>query len=151
VLADYGLLPRYEHLPLEESYWSLLCGLWLEQQSFIIVEHDIVPWPGAIEEIWNCPLPWCAFSYHRHVSELRRGVGDYHGFGCVKFSAELMKRLPEVWTKCERRHWSKLDTHFEHFTYVAGIRPHHHRPPVIHLPRSEPQPSFRPLKQLLQF
>lgn len=109
-----------------EAYWNLLNDLWGKQETVIIVEHDILPWPGALEELMDCPGLWCAYSYDQ------KGIGIFHSFGCVKFSSELMKLLPDIWNGMDR-HWSKVDQQFEWKTFQAGQRPHAHRPAVIHL------------------
>ena len=132
VLRDYGFSPRYAYLPEEHSYWELLCELWAEQETVVIVEQDILPWRGAIEEISECPKPWCAFSYLRHFTPEKKAATDYFGFGCVKFGQELMVKLPDAFNQMADHHWSKLDSQFEWYTYQNSVRPHHHRPSVVH-------------------
>ncbi len=128
VLSSYGFTPRYVDLNGDDhSYWRLLKEIWEKGETVTIVEHDILPWPSAIEEMLACPAIWCGYSYDQ------RGIGLYHSFGCVKFTSELMKQTRHIWDDVEDRHWSKLDTQFEWKTFQLGIRPHQHRPAVIHL------------------
>lgn len=117
-----------------DGYWKLLSGIWERGDSVVIVEHDVLPWPGAIEELVACPMPWCSYTYHRFVSPTRMGVGDYQGFGCCKFEKRLMKDNPAVFSDMKDHHWSQLDTQFEYAMWTRNLRPHHHRPAVIHLP-----------------
>jgi hypothetical protein len=127
LLSRYGLSPAYVDVgTATDAYWRLLNDLWQQGDPFILVEHDILPWPGALEELWACPGLWCANSYDQ------RGVGIYHSFGCTKFSAELIRRLPNVWRDMDKR-WHQLDQQFEWRAAQASLRPHPHRPPVIHL------------------
>ena len=132
VLRDYGFSPRFVHLPENNSYWALLSALWAEQEDVIIVEHDVVPGPESLPELIACAKPWCAFSYLRQITPDRSSVGDYFGFGCVKFSRELMVKLPDAFSQMTDHHWSKLDSQFEWYTYQNSVRPHHHRPAVVH-------------------
>lgn len=125
LLTDYS--PRYVDVSKsDDAYWIFLTDLWRKQETVIIVEHDILPWPGALEELEACPGFWCAYSYDQ------RGIGIFHSFGCVKFTGELMRLLPNIWEGINT-HWSQLDQQFEWRAFQAGQRPHGHRPPVIHL------------------
>lgn len=112
-----------------DSYRRLLARLWSERETVVIVEHDIVPWPGAIEEIWACPCQWGTYSYVMHG-----GIGIAHGFGCCKLTAWLMTNLPGLWD--EPGEWSVLDQRLFFAARKVGIEPHLHRPPVTHLPRN---------------
>jgi hypothetical protein len=125
LLRDYD--PFYVNVSHgDNDYYHLLTDLWAKRETVIITEHDILPWPGALEELIACPALWCAYSYDQH------GIGIFHSFGCVKFTGNLMQQLPDMWTGMDR-HWSLLDQQFEWRAFQAGHRPHHHRPPVIHL------------------
>lgn len=117
---------RYVELTHDDAYRQLLRDLWLEGESFIIVEQDIVPWPGALEELWRCPCYWGSNTYKLHGGE-----GIHHGFGCTKITTALMARLPKVWD--EPGHWSELDQRLWFAAREIGQEPHPHRPPVIHL------------------
>lgn len=112
-----------------DAYRRLLRDLWNEQTTVVMVEHDIVPWPGAIEELAGCMGLWCSCAYR-----LGGGYGVYHGFGCTKISADLMRLVPHVWD--EPGSWDVLDQRLWFAAREAGQEPHPHRPPVIHLGRS---------------
>jgi hypothetical protein len=117
---------RYVHLPEEDSYRQLMQQLWREGETVVIVEHDIVPWPGAIEELYGCMGQWCAFSYR-----LFGGLGIFHGLGCCKISSPLMKKLPNLWD--EPTKWDVLDQKLYFAAREVGQEVHHHRPAVVHL------------------
>ena len=116
-------------LGTDEAYWHLLSRLWRERQTVVIVEHDVLPWPGAIEELIACPGLWCSCSYH-----INGGIGIHHAFGCTKISAEFMSLLPDVWQQVASRHWSRLDEQLcTAALFHAGQVPHPHRPACNHL------------------
>ncbi len=95
----------------EEAYWRLLSTLWAAGKTFAIVEHDVVVRATTLEELRNCPSPWCSFQVP-YV-----GGCAYAGLGCAKFDAELIRRHPdalnEVATFSDEqhspRHWCRLD------------------------------------------
>lgn len=131
VLSSHGDV-TFERLDAFFTYIELLRELWQERQPVVIVEHDIVPWPGALEELWACPGRWCSYSYR-----LLGGVGIFHGFGCTKLTGELMQATPTVWD--EPGEWHTLDARLFHAAREVGLEPHPHRPPVVHLnPREYP-------------
>ena len=128
------LHPVYIFMGGDEYYHRLLSDLWEDQEDVIIVEHDVLPWPGAIEELAQCPYPWCSCSYKIGLSQTgKAGYGIYHTFGCTKFSSHFMGQLPYVWSQIESRHWRHLDAQLSAAAVAVGQIPHPHRPPVLHL------------------
>lgn len=117
------------------AYWQ---ARWKDGQTFINVEHDVVPWPGALEQLWECPKPWCAFGYAEPVP-------GYPVLGCAKFSAEAIAAAPELpapgyirshkWatTAEEATSWLTMDRLIGHALLGAGVMPHRHNPPVSNL------------------
>jgi len=126
VLDNYGLNVEYVHLEGDDGYRQLMKRLWNERKDVVIVEHDIVPWPGAIEELVACPCTWGTYSY-----ELLGGIGVTHGFGCAKLTRSLMDCVPDVWDAPLK--WDILDQKLFFTARTLGIEPHLHRPPVVHL------------------
>lgn len=135
LLDNYKLPARFEYVGDNDfSYWKLMRQLWSEHEDFVIVEHDVLPWPGAVEELLGCPYNWCSLGYKINVTSTgRAGYGAYHTFGCTKFSTGLMDAMPKVWDSFESHHWKHLDAQF--YTHATAIcqSPHPHRPPAIHL------------------
>jgi hypothetical protein len=125
---SYGLSPCYVEMQRPEDYWTLMYDLWENRQDAVIVEHDILPWPGAIEELFACPCNWCSFTY-----KMKGGYGIHHAFGCTKFGGEFMNQLPDIWTKLDQTNWNTLDAQLCELAKLEGLTPHPHRPPVIHL------------------
>lgn len=124
---------RFVQLDYEGSYWRLLCELWEARETVVIVEHDILPWHGALDELAACPGQWCSFTY-----QINGGVGIHHAFGCTKITAALMEAVPHVWRDTADRRWHTLDAQLCHAALMAGQVPHPHRPAVIHLRDLEP-------------
>lgn len=131
VLASEGIVAQYigvGHSPY--GYHHLMRDIWSQRKQVIIVEHDIVPWPGAIAELAACPCAWGSYSYKIHG-----GIGIFHGLGCTKLTPELMDATSDLWSDevWHQDHWSKIDQVLFFAARERGYEPHHHRPPVIHL------------------
>ena len=123
-LTVQGLNPRYVDVSGNNfAYDSLFRELWSEGKPFIIVEHDIFPWPGALEQLWKCECIWGAFSYYV-FGQLRVQLG------CTKFNPAALGRLP---LPDQPTHWSRLD-----WVVITNLSKrwesgHLHNPPVAHL------------------
>lgn len=103
------------------TYGQALERHWQAGEPFINVEHDIVPWPGALEALWSCasPEPWCGYPYL--VGESGKLSSS---IGCV-----LVRHVvPPV----ELGHipWNRIDAAVYR---VMGGAWHRHSPPVAHL------------------
>jgi len=126
------------------GYGKLVADLWRQGRGFILVEHDIVPWPGALKAMWECSRDWCGYpylyDYHTYEAKSRRRYLRSHAIGCVKFSDVLVKGFPELPTErqWENHHWQELDgvigraiVHALRNSNIAGW--HEHSPPVAHI------------------
>jgi hypothetical protein len=126
------------------AYYRLLVSLWAEG-PFVIVEHDIVPAPGMVHELWNCPRDWCAFPY-------RMDDIVTTAFGLVKFDPELLPGAGDLLGGIIEQHrvWSGLDSIVIAELHRRGYKEHEHQPPVEHLhePAQPPQPRRRILTKL---
>ena len=122
-LANQGLVPRMVKMERTYSYDRLFRELWAKQQPFILVEHDIVPWPGALAQLWKCPEPWCGFHYYVN-GELRSYLG------CTKFDPASLGECPLPKDVVE---WQTMDQTIEKELAKRSIPGHIHRPPVTHL------------------
>jgi len=114
----------------EYDYGELLRKCWLEQEGFIVVEHDIVPWPTALEQLDTCPCQYCGYNYP--VANTRQ-MGA--ALGCTKFSTGLIRLLPNLadyWHTCP---WQHLDAEVIRSVVWAVGSMHHHYPPVAHARR----------------
>lgn len=72
------------------AYGELMKSLWLEREGFVIVEHDIAPWPGAVTQLMGCSEILCGYDY-------MRGGNIGHSLGCTRFSKELIEMAPDAW------------------------------------------------------
>jgi hypothetical protein len=132
-LEQDGWKPEYHHMVHDESYWELLEGLWKTKETFIIVEHDIVVWPGALTELINCPHLWCTFPYYSSVGWIEDGLG------CTKFSGKFTRLEPKFlynpYPECcqHTRHYCGLDRTIAHKMESIRFKPHVHHPGVINL------------------
>jgi hypothetical protein len=98
------------------DYPDAVRGVWGLGRGFVLVEHDVVPWPGATSQLVDCPERWCAFEY-----PLAPGCLS-HALGCVKVAAGTDP--PSVWPSS----WRELDA----CVYRHLGMPHLHSPPVAH-------------------
>lgn len=106
------------------TYGRTLKRLWEEGERFINIEHDIVPWPGACEHIWQCTLGHCVYPYPIGYSGKLGG-----SLGMIMLDPNVWqgKNLAEGWDETK---WNYLDA------AVYGSlkpKPHRHMPPVAHL------------------
>ena len=125
---------RQEQVPHEvilteddHAYGRLLERLWREHTGFVLLEWDIVPWPGAIRELWHCPLPFCQHRY-AYAGELKMHMG------CVKFSGLFTSKhrgipFEQQWPQ---QHWSELAGHVTAWIANRVERPHEHWPAFAH-------------------
>ena len=112
------------------DYYRLLCELWERGKSFIMVEHDILPWPGALAELWGCGT-WCCMPYNLGGSNL------IAAHGCTKFGADVLEVTRErvLAIEGDERHWTRLDTVVNEILEAVGLIRHVHDTPVLHLNR----------------
>lgn len=130
------------------SYTKVLEELWQQGETFALMEHDMVPWPGAITQIINCPYPWCFYGYTPDIDLVENGCAP---FGLIKISAKLIEEFPEVWTRMRAYFdedfefaWMHHDTFM--FDYIVnqqkGQKPHQHFPSVFNANPGGPEELF---------
>jgi len=122
-LLMQGLEPRYVRLDGEFAYDALIRRLWDAGEPFILVEHDVVPWPGAVQQLWTCDRPWCAFEYFM-LGELRVALG------CTKFDPTRLGPCPLPPTPQD---WHRMDWHVIDTLTTRYECAHLHEPAVSHL------------------
>lgn len=111
--ADYKLIELVD----DYDYWRFYKKVWGE--PFIVVEHDVMPWIGAIEQMKKCPMQWCAVPYAIHG-------GFFDGLGCTKF--------PALKIKLEKQRWDSLHGTIDHqLRRTYNLTPHIHNPPALHM------------------
>jgi hypothetical protein len=110
----------------DDDYYTLLSALWYRGEGMLVVEQDIVVAPGTIAALRECPSDWCGFSY-----QVGLNIGSW--LGCVRFSPEIMKRVPDAFDRMERQHWQSIDGQLLPYLWLKGEREHRHWPAVTHL------------------
>lgn len=109
-----------------EAYWQLFRDEWKRGEEFFIVEHDVMVWMGAIQQLHDCPETWCTLPSICHGRMMTTTLG------CVKFGAGLIERNPDFWDDIPST-WFHLDANFSDKMGWPYIRPHSHNPPATHL------------------
>ncbi len=87
----------------DHGYGRLVAELWADGEGFVLVEHDVVPWVGAISQMEDCPGDWCGFRYAKCRSTVR-------ALGLVKFSDDLVGAYPELSRGWAREPWQTLES-----------------------------------------
>jgi hypothetical protein len=138
-VAECGFPTAAKEMLEEDSYYKLIEELWADGETFITVEQDIVPAPGDIRQLAECPEPWCAFAYEYPP------FGLYAGMGLAKFSADLIKQFPDAmkitggWHDAKHgpAHWCTVDAWLKKYLTDGGARQHIHGI-VTHLHKGGP-------------
>lgn len=107
------------------DYGRMFAELWNEGQKFVVVEHDIVPSPGAVEALLDCPEKHCTHQYPLNQGQLAIsfGIGKYDPAGTA----------PAEWASTP---WRMLDgAVLPEVRKRLGV-PHVHEPPVAHVRRA---------------
>lgn len=125
-LSREGILIDAVVMQDDYHYSRLLTDLWKRQESFIIVEHDVVPWPGAIYSMLDCPEQWCAYSYPRAPGDLIEALG------CIFIDESLIKENVDLHKYWNHVAWNQLDGAVISQLLRVGYKPHVHTPPVAH-------------------
>lgn len=138
-LLQDGRQPELHDVSMSDhAYFDLLRSVWESGETFVVIEQDVVVYPGAIAAMLECPSPWCATDYFTcgHLQ---------YGFGCTKFEGSFTSAHPEVFERMATGVDFRSAHHSRHFLHldaqtalvlssVAGVAwPCRHRPAVTHL------------------
>lgn len=122
------------------AYFDLVEKLWGLKETFIIVEHDIVIWPGALHEIWECQEPLCAYQAPYNITPVGGRRGLSYGLGCLKWHQSLQEDFPNLvndWPRNDR-HWTRIDQVIvKKIAELNNDTIHYHWPAIGHLNRSK--------------
>ncbi len=129
-LSNQGIRATFIDTSDPEGYYQMLSRAWRHGQTFILIEQDKIPAPGAVSELWDCPEPWCSFPVSmRGTVE----TSPYPSLSCTKFDAVLMEADPflmldvgEVDFGFGEREWSRLDMGVSAHLEMTGFRCHWH-------------------------
>lgn len=128
-----GAIPIVLSCVDDTDYWDLLDSHWQHWSAgdpLIVVEQDVVPADGVVDDMAACPEPWCSSPY-----QLGTGVWLDEGLGCTKFSADLMARHPDLMARVGEidddglpaKDWRRLDVRIARVLRGLGYAPHTHR------------------------
>jgi hypothetical protein len=102
------------------NYQHFMAARWKEREPFVVVEHDVVFHPSAIDELVECPRTWCAFPYVGGV--------DTCCMGLMKVGVPVMETWPNLWLRPMT--WEMVAWHF---TTATQALPHQHLPAIVNL------------------
>ena len=113
--------------PAPYDYGCLFADLWNAGGSFVVCEWDIIPFPGAVYDLLECPEPWCTHRYPLHQGNLTTS------FGIGKYRPPKGDRAPLIWRETP---WHLLDSAvLPVLKKRLSVKPHVHEPPVAHARR----------------
>lgn len=106
------------------AYGRAMHEFWQDGEAFINVEHDMAPWPGAVQALRSCTLDLCLFGYYR---------AEQGSLGMIRFSEKLIAQFPDLsktgaW---ERTAWNMMESAV--LGGLSNIDRHQHFPHVAHL------------------
>lgn len=124
----------------EHAYPRLFATLWERAETFVILEHDVVP---TVEQLWTiigCDHDWCSFPY----GDYNQHVGPV--FGLVRFDRRIMEahpHLPKSAVHVGSDHprpvyWWNVDNRVARDLQIRHVPHVFHTPPVLHDHRGEP-------------
>jgi hypothetical protein len=118
----------------DTDYPDYFAQRWREGEGFVNCEQDVVPWPGAVEELMHCPENWCGNAYQ--AGQVYTGGRCY--FGLVKFSSSFIAATPGIWEPegwddpVRPRDWRHCDARLSVYAAQYGLAIHQHFPAVTH-------------------
>jgi hypothetical protein len=114
----------------DESYWMVLTEIARrEPNSLCVVEHDVESQPDYLDELRDCPEPYCFNAYDFRAGDWEDVNIEYAPLGHTRFAGEALLILATL----PRRHWIGLDKWIGERMAACGIRPHMHGGRVVHL------------------
>ena len=93
------------------AYYELMKELWVAQETFVVVEHDVVPEDALSQELWGCPEDYCS--------------PTLVGLPCVKFGARLLQRWPGLFDDMGPVPWGVLDSRLIAALAARGLSQRH--------------------------
>lgn len=133
------LLPyEFVHVVDEFTYGQTLSRYWAEGETFINIEHDVVPWFGAVKALYQCPYGFCTYQYPiGHSGKLQTALG------IIKFSENVMDDFPTANYGWDKTSWNHLDAQvYGALQLDRGLKPDIHEPACAHLKPFEVTPAM---------
>lgn len=141
--AMEGYEPIYRYVGNSPfAYFEVFEEFWNRGKDFVLVEHDIIPWPGALSTFDACDDIWCAFGYLYPPDGY---LVTAHG--CVRFRSDMMRSIPDLFDivrandgqffkvkETDTRDWKDLDGCISPIlTGMLDRFQHQHIPPIVHI------------------
>lgn len=104
------------------GYGELFTDLWDAGEDFVLVEWDVIPWPGAVAALLACKEEWCAHRFPLHRGNLA------FAFGLNKFKPKGPSS-----PKWAETAWNLLDGEVVPVLNQRYGAHHIHEPAVAHL------------------
>lgn len=108
---------------------------WASLEDLIVVEHDMIPPTGMLQEMAECPEEWCSANYHVGGGRTTTGLGITKISWRVKvaypYGGMNIARSPR-----DRRtyvDWISLNESCDRHLVRLGYRQHIHFPNPVHL------------------
>jgi hypothetical protein len=113
----------------DEAYFRLLAEHWRQPGNLVVVEQDILPRPGVVEQLAYCRYAWCCSAY-----AVAQGSMLNVGLGLASFSARMKRHWPGLMDRvgyidddgAPVKTWRRLDTRVSRVLHELGYRPHVH-------------------------
>src|SRR6185436_8277734 len=51
--------PEVVKVDTGDAYWKMLRDAWEDGREFMVVEHDVMVWPGSVAFLFSCDMDWC--------------------------------------------------------------------------------------------
>lgn len=98
-LIGFNYQPSLTSVDDDYSYQKFFEERWKEGKTFVLVEQDIVVWPGAVKKIWDCPENLCAYDAHlpNHQTRTLNDDNTEIPLFCIKISESFIKDHPTLW------------------------------------------------------
>jgi hypothetical protein len=151
-LRSEGIEPEVHVLDHDLAYAQLMVELWRDGESFVLVEDDIAPWPGAIGQLCDCTHYWCGFHYTLPGRWDPDDEGPYKSLwgtsGCIKVTDDVLRAAPSLYKRFETHSWQTLDVALSAaLRHVVGLEAtsaafHVHGPPVAHAMHYRPEATY---------
>ena len=128
-LTTEGVFFTVLRMRYDLDYGRALAAIWAQGEEFCLIEHDIVPWPGALEAIAGCEEPWCVYDYPFHPGRIGNALG------CLRVSKDVVREFPDLSKEWVSVDWKELEGVVRKAISTASGRrkPHRHSPPLAHL------------------
>ena len=124
-LAREGVPTHVEIMQDDLHYGRLLAENW--RGDVIVLEHDVVPWVGAMDAISDCSEPWCVYRYPFAPNAIRWALG------CLRVNSELVAAHPDLPERWSGVVWNQLDAAVVAALSSVAEGPHFHDPPLAHV------------------